>query len=67
MRGVWGVETFQPFIMANKPVFHIEYLPSEAKFIQNQLCGIDDASLDGLSIVLKNMDLEDTVTKGLNA
>jgi hypothetical protein len=52
--------TFQPFI-ANKTFFHIEYPTSEAKFTQNQLCGIGDVTLDGFS--LKNMDLDDLVTE----
>jgi hypothetical protein len=56
-------ETFQPFIKANKPVFHIEYLASETKFTQNQLCGVGDPTLDGFSTVLKNMDLDDIVTE----
>ncbi|KAH8782153.1 putative endo alpha-1,4-polygalactosaminidase [Hyaloscypha finlandica] len=61
--------TFQPFIMANKPVFHIEYPQSsdEKKFTAAQLCGVGDASLDGFSTVLKSMDLGDSVTECSNS
>ena len=60
-------ETFQPFIKANNPVIQIEYPASGVKFTHNQLWGIGDATLDGFSTVLKSMDLDNTVTKGLNA
>jgi hypothetical protein len=61
--------TFQPFITANKPVFHIEYPQSsdEKKFTAAQLCGVGDASLDGFSTVLKSMDLGDPVTECSNS
>jgi len=60
-------ETFQPFIEADKPVFHIEYPKDEAKFSTAQLCGDGNASLNGFSTVLKNMDLDDDVTQCTNS
>jgi hypothetical protein len=55
-------QLFQPFIAAGKPVFHIEYPADEKSFTHAQLCGHGDASLDGFSTVLKNMDLDDAIT-----
>ena len=60
-------ETFQPFIEADKPVFHIEYPKEETKFSTAQLCGKGNATLNGFSTVLKNMDLDDVVTQCTNS
>jgi hypothetical protein len=60
-------ETFQPFIEENKPVFHIEYPNDEKSFTTAELCGDGNASLEGFSTVLKNMDLDDYVVACTNS
>jgi len=53
-------DTFQPFIAANKPVFHIEY-PDSAPDVDasEKTTACDDPSEKGFSTVLKEMDLND--------
>jgi endo-alpha-1,4-polygalactosaminidase (GH114 family) len=55
-------DTFQPFIAAEKPVFHIEY-PSSAPDVsaatKASIC--DDSSAQGFSTILKDMDLDNWV------
>jgi hypothetical protein len=53
---------FQPFIVAGKPVFHIEYpksAPSLAPEIRSQICG--GTSTSGFSTLIKEMDLGEWV------
>ena len=53
-------DQFQPFIAADKPVFHIEYPnkgPQAAVSLKTSLCS--GPSTQGFSTVLKNMDLDD--------
>jgi len=55
-------DTFQDFIRAGKPVFHIEYpsvAPSVNQVVRNQVCGTPGTS--GFSTVMKNLDLDDWV------
>ena len=55
-------DTWQPFIEAGKPVFHIEYpdgAPDMAAQKVNSICGNSDAK--GFETVLKKMDLADWV------
>jgi hypothetical protein len=61
-------DTFQPFIAAGKPVFHIEYPAGDSGLLQNveangfssdtkdKVCNA--AGSDGFSTVLKKMDLD---------
>lgn len=55
-------DLFRPFVEAGKPVFHIEY-PDSAPHISDakkkSVC--DNASAEGFSTVLKNMDLDDFI------
>ena len=55
-------DTWQPFVEAGKPVFHIEYpdgAPKVAAQKADSICG--DASAKGYETVLKEMDLDDWV------
>ncbi|KAG0646644.1 hypothetical protein D0Z07_7460 [Hyphodiscus hymeniophilus] len=54
--------TFRPFIVADKPVFHIEYpnsAPDVSPTTKAKIC--DDSSAQGFSTVIKNMDLDNFV------
>jgi hypothetical protein len=53
-------KTFQPFIAAAKPVFHIEYPGDAAAKSDASLCQTG-AGTDDFSTVLKDMDLDATV------
>lgn len=52
-------ELYQPFIEANKPVFHLEYpekKDNKEKFIEKS-CNGDGA--EGFSTLVKNLDLDE--------
>jgi hypothetical protein len=52
--------TLQPFILAGKPVFHIEYpnsAPDVSASTKAEFCS--DPTADGFSTILKDMDLDD--------
>jgi endo-alpha-1,4-polygalactosaminidase (GH114 family) len=51
--------TFQPFISAGKPVFHIEYPDDSSSKSKTTIC--QDTGSKGFSTVLKDMDLDATV------
>lgn len=53
-------DTFQPFIAADKPVFHIEYpdtAPNVDAATEKKICS--NAGAKGFSTLLKNMALDD--------
>lgn len=55
-------DSFQPFIAAGKPVFHIEYpkdAPSVSSSEKTSICG--DKTATDFSTVLKNLNLDDWV------
>ena len=55
-------DTWQPFVEAGKPVFHIEYpdgAPNVAAQKVDSICG--DADAKGFETVMKEMDLDDWV------
>jgi endo-alpha-1,4-polygalactosaminidase (GH114 family) len=58
---------FQPFIRANKPVFHVEYPKGDSTNDQtlipnNQQKSIcDDSAAAGFSTIIKNLDLDDFI------
>lgn len=57
-------DSFQPFIAAGKPVFHIEYpdgSPSISATNRNKFC--NDGSAKGFSTVLKDLNLDDWVVE----
>jgi len=52
-------DSFEPFIKAGKPVFHIEYpnsAPDVSASTKTTIC--DDPTAKGFSTVIKNMDLD---------
>jgi len=52
-------DLFRPFIDAGKPVFHIEYPDSSPDISVSEKKDVcDNASAQGFSTVLKNMDLD---------
>jgi hypothetical protein len=55
-------ESFQPFIAAGKPVFHIEYpsdVPLVSSSVKASIC--EDTTASGFSTVLKDLNLDDWV------